>query len=545
MRWRQLIDVGVPMRDGTRLSADLYLPEGGEPRPAILVRTPYDNAAEPYVKTAVRFAAAGYAVALQDCRGRYDSEGRFAHFDEVADGVDTVAWVGEQDWCDGQVAMTGLSYDSWVQLSVATSGSPHLRCLAPAMMTATLDQDLIYNDGALQLSLVLAWLALVRGRTMQNLAHLDLDRIYAALPAIEADLGFGSEDRRWRDWLSWPADDERWATYRVEDWNRFDVPLLQTSGWFDYHAMAVLDTFNAVRASRSEHAAAGRVIIGPWKHEYEYWTATEAGEMDCGPEAAIDLPGIELEWFDRWMKGGGSTAPEAPLRLFVMGRNVWRDEYEWPLARTDWRNLYLHADGLLTDGEPAADGGADDFLYDPADPVPTVGGPCEPAPGARDRRAVALRHDVLAYSSEPLAEELEVTGPVSAVLFVETDAPSTAWSVNLVDVAPDGRAWGLCEALVDTARSVGVRSLGEENGRTLQRVDVRIGVTSYVFPAGHQIRLEVSSSNFPRFARNLNGGGVTADAAETRTARQRVHHRAELPSHLILPTIPPQRGETR
>lgn len=541
--WRQLIDVGVPMRDGARLSADLYLPKGEEPRPAILVRTPYDNAAEPYVKTAVRFVAAGYAVVLQDCRGRYDSEGRFSHFEEVDDGVDTVAWVGEQDWCDGQVAMTGLSYDSWVQLAVASSGSPRLRCLAPAMMTTALD-DLIYRDGALELSLVLSWLTLVRGRTMQNLAHVDLDRIFAELPAIEADLGFGSEDPRWRDWLTWPADDDRWAKYRVDDWNRFDVPLLQVSGWFDYHAMAVLDTFNAVRASRSDHAAAGRVIIGPWKHEYEYWTATEAGEMDCGVEAAIDLPGIELGWFDRWMKAGWSTSPEAPLRLFVMGRNEWRDEHEWPLARTEWRHLYFHADGLLTEHVPAVDEGADDFTYDPADPVPTVGGPCEPLPGARDRRAVALRDDVLTYSTDPLPEDLEVTGPVSAVLFVETDAPATAWSVNLVDVAADGRAWGLCEAMVDTARSVDVRSLGEGDGRTLQRVDVRVGVTSYVFAAGHRIRLEVSSSNFPRYARNLNTGGVTATAAEPRPAQQRVHHRAELPSHLTLPTIPPQRGET-
>jgi putative CocE/NonD family hydrolase len=267
--------------------------------------------------------------------------------------------------------------------------------------------------------------------------------------------------------------------------------------------------------------------------------------MDCGPDAAIDLPGIELGWFGRWMKGEATTPSEAPLRLFVMGRNEWRDEYEWPLARTDWRHLYFHADGLLADHAPEIDERADAFTYDPDDPVPTIGGPCEPLPGPRDRRQVETRDDVVSYSTEPLGEDLEVTGPISAVLFVETDAPTTAWSVVLVDVAADGRTWGLCEAMVDTDRAVSVSSLGEENGRTLQRVDVRVGVTSYVFPAGHRVRLEVSSSNFPRFARSLNGDGKTATAAEPRLAHQRVHHSPELPSHLVLPTIPPQRGEHR
>jgi len=379
MDW--LSDVGVPMRDGTRLSAEVYLPAGEDPVPAILLRTPYDNSAEPYWRMAERYAGAGYAVVVQDCRGRGDSDGRFRHFDEIADGLDTIDWVGGQAWCDGQVAMTGLSYESWVQLSVAGAGNPHLRCLVPAMMTAALDTELIYRDGALQLQLVLGWLATVRGRGMRNLAHLDPGRAFAALPLAEADRGFGGELPRWRDWLSWPADDERWSTFRVEDRDRIELPLLQVSGWFDFHAMAVLDTFEAVRRNGVGSTDQSRVIIGPWKHDYEYWTQTEVGEMDCGADAAIDLPGVELAWFDRWLKGAEPSSLEAPLRLFVMGENRWRDEYEWPLARTEWRHLYLHssgtaaaAEGSLTDSAPDAEETPDTFAYDPA-----VHGPGRPA----------------------------------------------------------------------------------------------------------------------------------------------------------------------
>lgn len=319
------------------------------------------------------------------------------------------------------------------------------------------------------------------------------------------------------------------------------MPLLQISGWFDFHAMAVLDTFDAVRGNGSAAAAESRVIIGPWKHDYEYWAQAEAGEMDCGPDAVLDLPGIELAWFDRWLKGADPGSAEAPLRLFVMGENRWRDEYEWPLARTEWRQLHFHSggaaatdegDGLLTDIAPAADEPPDSYAYDPAEPVPTVGGPCEPFMGPFDRREVAAREDVVTYSTLPLDQDLEVTGPVSAVLHVETDAPATSWSVHVVDVAPDGRAWALCEAMVDTGRATGVDSspAGDE-GRTLHRVELRVGVTSYLFPAGHRIRVEISSSNFPRFARSPD------------PARQRVHHGVATPSHLILPTIPREQKE--
>lgn len=539
MDW--LSDVSVPMRDGTRLSAEIYLPDGDDPGPAILLRTPYDNSAEPYLRMAERFVGAGYAVVVQDCRGRGDSDGDFRHFDEVEDGLDTIDWVAGRPWCDGQVAMTGLSYESWAQLSVAGSGGPHLRCLVPAMMTAALDTELIYRDGALQLQLLLTWLATVRGRTMRSLGHLDLDRAYATLPLAEADLAVGGELPRWREWLGRPADDERWSTLRVEDLDRIEVPLLQVSGWFDFHAMPVLDTFEAVRRDGAGSADQSRVIIGPWKHDYEFWARTEVGEMDCGADAAIDLPRVELDWFDRWLKGVEADSPEAPLRLFVMGENRWRDEHEWPLARTEWRHLYLHSsgaaaadldDGTLTAGAPDAEETPDAFAYDPTDPVPTVGGPCDPFMGPVDRREVARRDDVVTYSTEPLTEELEVTGPVAAVLYVEAGAPTSAWSVHLVDVAPDGRAWGLCEALVDTARATGVETVSRGEGPTLQRVELRVGVTSYVFPPGHRIRVEVSSSNFPRFAR-------TPDPA-----RNRIHHGAATPSHIVLPTIPRDREES-
>lgn len=550
---RMVGDVAVTMRDGVRLSADLYLPEAAGPFPTVLLRTPYDNNTEPNIQKGRRLAGYGYACVIQDCRGRYDSEGEYYPFvDDAQDGFDTQEWIGAQPWCNGRIGMAGASYLGWVQWSSAPLRSRYLTCLAPRVMATDLFGDLLYPGGAFQLNVGMTWGMRTRGRTMQSIDFHNWREAFRTLPLTGADRLAGAELPFWQDWLAHPTADAYWAPMSLAaQLGEIAVPALGMGGWYDLYSSHMFANINALRQhGQTEAARRSRLIVGPWPHPLA--TSTRTGDVDFGPQSLVDLEALELRWFESWLKGiDNGAASEAPFRLFIMGRNEWRDEHEWPLARTDWQRWHLHSDGhantLLGDGglaraEPG-DEPSDTYQYHPEYPVPTVGGNncCSPhiVPwGPYDQRDVEMRADVLCYTSEPLAEPLEVTGPIKVVLYAATDGPDTDWTAKLVDVRPSGYAVNLCDGILRARyRDSRTEPTLLEPGR-VYRYEIDVMVTANIFEPGHRICVEISSSNFPRYDRNLNTGEPTGTATAVRAAQQTVCHSTAYPSHILLPVIP-------
>ena len=564
-----LYDVGIPMADGVRLSADIYLPTGSDgPFPAVLYRTPYNGQMDYLVERANYFAQNGYAVVCQDVRGRYDSQGEFRRWvNEFGDGHSTVEWVGTRPWCDGNVGMAGPSYLGYVQWQAASMGSRYLKCIIPKVMGGDLHESPHYQGGAFQLALNATWSFRTDGRTMQGIDDYDWEMLLRTLPVRDLPAAAGRDVPDFVDWVDNPDFGQYWRDRNVlHRLDRVQVPALQVGGWYDLYPAGTLNLFNGMRERGGSLAARAhqRAIIGPWIHSASKMTI--AGDVDFGTESMLDLKEIELAWFDRWLKGTDIGADrEAPLRIFVMGVNRWRDEHEWPLARTRTTPFYLHSagsansaagDGVLSTSPPAEDeilpgsttsplprARSDSYAYDPMFPVPTRGGGncCDPhlVPwGAYDQREVEARADVLVYTTEPLAEDLEVTGPVELRLFASTDRTDTDFTAKLVDVHPDGRAINLTDGILRGRYRNGTERPEPMVPGEVYELTVDMWVTSNVFRAGHRIRLEVSSSNFPRFDRNPNTGEPFGVSASMVTARQTVHHDAARPSRLILPVIP-------
>ena len=556
---RLLLHQRVPMRDGVDLSADVWLPPAGtasdDRYPALLCRNIYNNADRRYLSWMEGFVAAGYAVVAQDCRGRHDSDGTWdPYMCELNDGFDTHEWVGRQPWCDGQVGTYGVSYPGFTQTLPATLRSPALKALVPIAS----QQD---NWGHMRISGALHWsvalfFANMIGRTMQTepLNLLDQVAIQRHLPlrtVSEEHVGYPLEF--YRGVIEHDRYDEWWSRYSLRHrYGEVDVPAYFMTGWYDSLLRETLTVFAGWKAqARSEEARRlTRIVVGPWSHQIAPWGRAPLGPngefeaVTFGAHAVGDNLGEHLRWYDARLRGiDTGIDDEPPLRLFVMGANVWRGEHEWPLARTEWTDAFLAADGGLSIGgsPPAAGTAPDHFTYDPDNPVPSWGAQFQSADlgGPRDRRAVEARADVLTFTTEPLEHDVEVTGPIAVELWAMTDAPDTDWTAALVDVFPDGRAIILCEGVCRQRYApdpLAPPELLPPNTPNQLRID--LWDTSNAFLAGHRIRLEISSSNFPRFDRNLNTGGRVGYETEWRVAHQTVFHDAERPSKLILPVIP-------
>ncbi len=560
---RLLNDIGVPMRDGVRLSADVYLPREEGRWPVILIRTPYGN--QSHFEEGSFFARRGYAVVVQDCRGRHDSEGAFDPWTiEPADGADTVEWCGTQAWSNGRVGMIGGSHLGNVQWWTAQTPSPYLKALVP--FSAVADMFLYgmnYRGGAFKLAGNLLWSTMVIGRTMQPAmastpstgtasdaagvegSPFDWDALFRHLPLATADEeAVGRPIEFYREWLRHSSWDDHWKPFtNIGRYDRFDVPILIVGGWFDVHLVSTIANLEGLqRAGHGKHA----LVMGPWGHG----PAADLGEIDLGPDAQGDFRALQLRWLDRHLKEIDNGVDAEPrLRLFTLGVNEWRTADEWPLPETQWTALHLRAGGGLTEEAPAEGEEPDTFAYDPADPVPTL----SPNPWddrQLDHGAQEARPDVLVYSTEPLTEPVEVTGPIQAHLYASTSAVDTDWTVRLIDVHPDGRAINVVDGILrgrfhdPPAVRTGVPAEGQferpqplEPGR-VYRFTIEVGATSIVFLPGHRIRIHVSSSNFPRFDRNLNTGAPLGETSDFVVATQTIHHDAEHPSHIELPVIP-------
>lgn len=525
----------IPMRDGIRLAANIFRPGTPARVPAILVRTPYGKgeAISVHYQT---FVDHGYAIIAQDVRGRYESEGVFAPLrQEPADGDDTLNWIAKQPWSDGNIGMMGGSYLGICQWKAATQNNPHLKAIFPAFCGDDDYRDRFYSTGgAMKLGSRLLWIS-------QNLRRPDyrppdFSRFIWTLPPRRADFATtGARSEMYREALDHPADDAFWRSMSTRrQLSNVRVPVFSVGGWYDNFVESDLDAF-AILAKKSDR---NRILIGPWPHNM----SVRLTGADFGPDSLVPLRKTQIEWFDRWLKKQ-DTAPASrpPVRIFVMGANIWRDEREWPLRRARAVRFYLVNGALAL--KPARNSAPDRYVYDPRNPVPTAGGAvcCDPKIfpwGPMDQRAVEKRRDVLVYTTPPLREDLEVTGPIRVVLYVSTSAVDTDFTAKLVDVFPGGPALNLTDGILRARYRDSLEAPAPLTPGKIYELKIDAGVTSNVFRKGHSLRLEVASGNFPRFDRNPNTGRPVAGETEMRKAAQTVFHDREHPSYILLPVVP-------
>jgi putative CocE/NonD family hydrolase len=558
----------VAMRDGVRLSVDLYRPDTPERRPALVSLIPYSNNSAGWATRARWFARRGYVVALVDVRGRFDSEGAWDPFNpkHKTDGYDVVEWVARQPWCDGKVGMFGLSYMGWTQWWTATQAPPSLKCIVPEVAPPDQLVNGPYQNGIL-VGWAMDWAAAMAGRTGQTRGDGEYggfatgrERDFLRTPYVDLCERRGAMDAPWfRTWIESnlsTADYWKAIAYQTpEAYGRMTVPSLNITGWFDAnHPGAPRNYLGVKQYAATPEARRPRLVIGPWVHVYN--RTTKLADIDYGPQAKLDMDGFICRWLDRrLLDRENGIDDEPPVHVFVMGRNTWRAEADWPIPNTTWTRYFLHSggransqqgDGRLETTPPSGDEPADGYTYDPADPTPTafVGGHIH---GAADTRAVSNRDDVLVYVTPELTEDVEVVGPISAKLFAATSARDTDWMVRLVDVFPDGRTALLCDGVM-RARCRDPQNHGAFNAAQLSEIEPERVYeytldfwrgTGNLFQKGHRIRVEISSSYFPYYLRNLNTGDDNVGLANgSVVAKQRVLHDAEHPSHIVLPIVP-------
>lgn len=550
-------DVPAQMRDGTVLRADVYRPGGTGPWPVLLSRLPYGKQSPPVLGVMLDPLAAarrGFMVVVQDTRGRFASEGEWEPWTfEESDGYDTVRWAAALPGASGSVGMIGASYFGNTQWMAALSKPPELKAIAPMVTWSDPDDGLWTRGGAIELGIAAPWTltmgadALMRrhstdpaalvsslGRLMQDLDGL-ADGGYGELPAgrfpafARHDLPELGYERSRRE----PG----WATScRVAGrHDEVDLPTFQVGGWYDIFAQGTLDNFAAMRSA----GRSATLIMGPWSHLNQQHVV---GDVNFGFAASSAVMGthgplhdLQLDWYQRTIGDGEALEPDTgKVLLFLMGVNQWREETEWPPSRAVDTHFHLRADGRLTPEPPSTAEQPDEFTYDPMNPVPTTGGAIalsdEFRPGPLDQTAVEARKDVLVFTTEPLTEDVEVTGRVRAVLFAATDGPSTDWVARLCDVDESGVSRNVTDGIV--------RVRAATPGEPAEHV-VDLWSTSIVFRAGHRIRLQVTSSNFPRWDRNLNTGEPEESAITARVAQQQVFHGPDQPSRIVLPVVPP------
>jgi uncharacterized protein len=540
-------DRRAPMRDGVELSADIYRPKGDGRYPAILQRTPYLKTGQPMLEMARYYAERGYVYVLMDVRGRGDSDGAFVPYrNDGRDGYDAIEWCAEQPWCDGKVGTIGGSYSGRIQWLAAIERPPHLRTMIAAVTPSDPFVELPTGTSG---PMHLCWIHMTSGRALQNTAAVDWMAVYAHLPLLTMDERAGRHSPQWREDLAHEQLDDYWRVLAYQDkFDRVDVPVLHISGWYDDQLIGTPLNYMGMVAGAATPAARAsqKMLIGPWGHQIN--KSTQIGEVDFGSDALIDLKGYQLRWFDRWLKGADNGLDrEPPVRIFIMGENRWRDEHEWPPARMEQTSFYLHSggransrfgDGALSTATPGAEP-PDGYTYDPARPAPfitdaisiQIGGP-------DDYAAVQRRDDVLVYTSAPLEQDIEVTGPVRVELYASSSAADTDFMAMLLDVHPSGFAQRLCDGMVRARFRDGMdRPAPIEPGR-VYRYEIDCWSTAQLFRKGHRIAVQIASSAFPKYDRNLNTGESLAAGTRMAVAEQRIYHDAAHPSCIVLSIVP-------
>ncbi|HET6929708.1 MAG TPA: CocE/NonD family hydrolase [Candidatus Acidoferrum sp.] len=552
-------NVEVPMRDGTLLRADVWLPPQKGRFPTLVYRTPYGKEDAPKEWTTFqKLPQRGYAVVIQDVRGRYASDGEFVPYqNEGKDGYDTIEWAAQQPWSDGNVGTFGLSYPGAVQWLAAVENPPHLKAMVPAMTFST-PRNFFYSGGLFDGSwLEWVWMNIAPdARKRKNLpgpqTHAEAKAAWKTehqrmegylplrdLPDLQQTAPF------YYQWLAHAPADPWWDWAELRNkYDRVHCAVLNFSGWYDeaYGPDGATTNFNGLLTARKgQKDSATRTIIGPWTHGAQ--DTSKSGEREFGSTAPIDYDELILRWMDHYLRSmDNGIEKEAPVRIFVMGTNAWRDENAWPLKRAQRTSLFLAANspdtrtGKLsrTDEKPRAK--TSSFLSDPAHPVTDV----YDAYGAHDYRTLAGREDVLVFDSEPMAKDTEVTGPVVAEMYVSADVKDFDLWVRLLDVAPDGTAFNLMSPGLDVLRASWRNESAKaellEPGKIYKLTLDRM-LTSNTFLKGHKIRVQLSGAFYPHFSRNLQTGESEIVSKESRNRRIVVHHDAEHASRIILPIV--------
>jgi uncharacterized protein len=548
-------NVRVPLRDGVTLSADVYLP-AAVPAPVLVARTPYNKNDQFAYDKATWYASRGFGFVWMDVRGRGDSDGEFSTYrGEGRDGYDCIEWVAAQPWCTGRVGTWGQSYLGCIQWLTALTRPPHL---AAMVVYVTPSDPFVEWPTGVHLPQQVCWHRMVSGRLTQYVQGVDWADVYSHLPLQTMDSRAGFHSASWQEDLKHPpADLEYWKPLRYQDeLAGVDVPALHVTGWYDDVQPGTLRNFTAMTApgKDSRTSRAQRLVVGPWDHELTRQRQQRLADIDFGPDATtFDLDQFELRWLEHYLAEQDNGADrDRRVRIFVMGQNRWREEDEWPLARTRWTRYYLSSggsantrdgDGVLRREQPPADEPADSYQYDPDDPVPFLTEPTSAQIGGPDDyAAVEERNDVLVYTTPVLETDAEISGPIRLELFASSSAADTDFTAKLVDVHPTGFCQRLCDGMARARFRDGMMREVPMQPGTVYRFEIDMWSTSQVFLAGHRIRLEVSSSAFPKYDRNLNTGLPIAAGTAMEVARNRVWHTSAYPSALVLPEIPAKPG---
>ena len=552
-------NVAAKMRDGVTLRADIYRPKAEGKFPVLLVRTPYDKTGS--MGFGLRAAARGYAVIAQDVRGRFESEGEWYPFkNESQDGYDTVEWAAALPYSNGKVGMFGGSYVGATQFLAAIAKPPHLAGICPNVTASNYHDGWTYQGGAFEQWFNESWATGLAKNTMRRRLEAGGNAIgwtkilpLRGYPVLEAPESEGLAPY-FTDWLAHPNYDDYWKQWSIEDhYAQVQVPVLSFAAWYDIFLGGSLKNFVRLKTEAGTEAAkrGQRLAVTVGGHAGQSSTG-KVGAVEFGNKLPADLDEITLRWYDWLLKGeANGVEKEKPVKIFVMGKNEWRDEDDWPLARAKNTRYFLHssgaANGLGGNGSLStvapADEKPDQYVYDPNDAVPTIGGPlcCGALPtgiGPEDQRPAEARSDVLVYTTPAFAKDTEVTGPVSLDLYVSSSAVDTDFTGMLVDVWPNGFAQNLTSGILRLRYRNSQEKPELANPGETYHIAVDLWSTSNVFLAGHKLRLEVSSSNFPRFDRNLNTGEEQARATRMIKATNVIYHDKAHPSALVVPVVP-------
>jgi len=547
------------MRDGVTLRADIYRPKAEGKFPVLLVRTPYDKNGE--VEFGLKAAARGYVVIAQDVRGRYTSDGDWYPFKfESQDGYDTVEWAAALPYSNGKVGMFGGSYVGATQFLAAIAGPPHLSGICPNYTASNYHDGWTYQGGAFEQWFNESWTTGLAENTMNRRVNSSGDALawtqtlpLNSYPVLGAPSAAGLAPY-FTDWLAHPSYDDYWKQWSIEDhYAQIQVPVFSMGAWYDIFLGGTLRNYARLKTEAGTEAArrGQRLMIYVGGHAGG-WEKQKVGAVDFGTKLPFDLDEAMLRWYDFLLKGiANGVDREKPVRIFVMGQNEWRDEDDWPVPSAKTTRYYLHATkaanglegaGTLSTVAPAEEK-PDQYVYDPSDAVPTIGGPlcCGPLPtgiGPEDQRPAEARNDVLVFTTSAFSQSMAVTGPVSLDLYVSSSAVDTDFTGKLVDVWPNGFAQNLTEGIL-RLRYRGSQEKPElANPGDVCHITVDLWATSNVLLPGHKLRLEVSSSNFPRFDRNLNTGEEQARGTRMVKATNVIYHDKSRPSALLVSIAP-------